>query len=140
MQCPFQQAADVRSLQRAELEHLTAADERRHQREERIRRRRSDENHDTVFHIRQQHILLRLVEVVQFVDKQHRFLPGVSQSGQCRREHIPEVLHSRSRRIELLERGLAVCRYDLRQSRLACPGRSEKDERLQPAGGQHPPQ
>ena len=67
---------DVVDRQRLELEHAAAADQRAVDGEEGILRRRADEDHDAVFDIGQQHVLLGPVEAVDFVDEEERPLAG----------------------------------------------------------------
>ena len=76
---------------RLQLENLRARNERRVDEEERVVRGRADEPDDAALHIRQQHVLLRLVEAVDFVNEQNGGLAGVFESVGRASEHAPHV-------------------------------------------------
>ena len=88
-----QQFQQVLFRQRLQLENLRARDQRRIDEEKWIMRRRADQPHHSAFHVRQQHILLRLVEAVNFVNEQNGRLPGVFQPVGRRRQHPAHVGH-----------------------------------------------
>ena len=58
--------------ERAEFENLRARDERAVDAEEGILRGRADEPHDAILDLGEEHILLGLVEAVDFVDEENR--------------------------------------------------------------------
>ena len=124
-----QQRHEIRRRERLELENLRARDQRAVDVEERIVRRRADEAHRAALHIRQQHILLRLVEAVDFVDEQDRLRAAVLQPIRRRRDHAPHVGDVALHAAQPLKPRLRALRDDLRQRRLPRPRRAEKDDR-----------
>ena len=77
----LQQAKQILLGQRPQFENLRARDERRVDEEKRIVRRRADQPDDAALHVRQQHVLLRFVEAMDFVNEQDRRLAGVLAAG-----------------------------------------------------------
>ena len=77
---------EVRRRERLELKDLGARDQRAVDVEERIVRRRADEPHRAALDIRQQHVLLRFVPAMDFVDEEDRLLRRCSQPIRRRRD------------------------------------------------------
>src|SRR5438309_3793163 len=76
----LQQAVEILLAQRTQLENLRAGHQRRVDEEKWIMRRRSDQPHRAAFDIRQQNILLRLVEAMNLIDEKNRRLASVLQT------------------------------------------------------------
>jgi hypothetical protein len=66
-----------RPRERLEAEHARAREQRRVHRERRVLRRRADERDRAVLDVRQERVLLRLVEAVDLVDEEDRALRRV---------------------------------------------------------------
>jgi len=88
----------------------------------------------------QQHVLLRLVEAVDLIDEQAGPLAVVLQPSSGRIQHVPHVLHARSRRRELDEPPLRLVGDDLGQRRLADARWPVQDHRPEPVGLDEPSQ
>ncbi len=93
-------------------------------------RRRPDQPHHPALHIRQQHILLRLVEPVNLVNKQNSGLPRVLPPIGRRSQHSPHIRHIRFHPAQPLEFAPRLPRDDLRQRSLSRPRRPVKYKRL----------
>ena len=76
-----QQRLDLLVRQRLEREDLAAAQERRVDREERVLRRRPDQDDAAFLDVRQQHVLLGAIEAVQLIDEQDGAPAAVGQLG-----------------------------------------------------------
>src|ERR1043166_8632271 len=76
----MQEDFDLVRRQRLELENLRTRDEWRVDVEKWVVSRRADQTDGAVLDVRQQHILLRLVEAVNFVDEQDGFLAGIREA------------------------------------------------------------
>ena len=74
-------ATSSSSRERLEAEHLAAREERRVHRERRVLGRRADEGDRPVLDVRQERVLLRLVEAVDLVDEDDRALPVVARAA-----------------------------------------------------------
>ncbi len=77
----FHHADHVLHRHRFELENLRTRNERRVDVEIRVVRRRPDEPNNSALDVRQQHVLLRLVETVDLVDEQDRRFPAQLAPG-----------------------------------------------------------
>ena len=97
-------------------------------------RRRADQPHDAALDIRQQHVLLRLVEAVDFVNEQNRGLPLVLQPVRRRGQHAAHVGHVGFHAAQPLELALGLAGDDLRQRSFAGARRAVKDQRLDAVG------
>ena len=105
-QRPAEQAVLISSIDSGlKLKHPAAADQRAVDGEERILRRRADQNHHAVFDVGQQHVLLRLVEAVNLIDEQQRLLAGGRQPIAGLDQHVAQFLHAAGDGVELLEIG-----------------------------------
>ena len=120
--------------QRAQFKNLRARNERRIDEEKRIVRRRADELDDAAFNVRQQNILLRFVEAMNFVNEQNRRLAGVFQAvggGGQNAAHVGDVgFHA----AQALEFAFGLARDDLRERGFAGAGRPVKNQRLNAVG------
>ena len=83
-----QERLDILVLQRFELEHSRAAEQRGHDLERRILRRRADQRDRAVLDRVQHGVLLGLVETVDLVDEQHRPRQPVAASGFGGGDHL----------------------------------------------------
>ncbi len=135
-----QEAEHVVEVERAELEDLAAADERRDEREEGIGRRGGDEADDARLNIRQQHVLLGFVEAVQFVDEENRAVAAGFQFATSVVENITKILHAGRGRVEGTEAPAGVGCDQLGERRLAGSGGTVEDEGADAVGLEHPPQ
>ena len=102
--------------------------------------RSADERDHPRLNVWQQHILLRLVEAVDLINKQAGALAVILQSAPCRLEHIAQLLHSGGGGRKLHEAPLCFAGNDLGQRRLAHPGGAVEDHRAEPISLDQPPQ
>src|SRR5436305_1014529 len=91
-QRPPQQRGDVLARQRLERENLAAAQERRIDSKEWVLRSGPEENDSAFLDVRQQDILLRPIEVMQFVDEQDGPLPRVFEAGSSGFQDFADLL------------------------------------------------
>ena len=134
------QRLDVVGRQRLELKDPAAADQRAVDREERILGGRADQGHDALFDVRQQHVLLGLVEAVDLVDEQQRPASAGGQLVAGVGQHFAQFLHAAGHGAELPELAVALRGQQAGQRRLARARRAVEDHRAQPIGLQQPPQ
>ncbi len=78
---------------------MTAAQERRINREERILRRCPNQNDSAFFNVRQENVLLRAIEPVQFIDKQDRAPAGVGEFSAGLLQHIANLFDAGGHRV-----------------------------------------
>ena len=117
-----------------ELEHPATTDQRAVDREERILRRCTNENHDAVLDVRQQDVLLGLVEAVDLVDEQQRLVAAHAQSVAGCVEHFAQILHAAGDGAQLDELRPAGLRQQMGERRLAGARRTVEQDRAQPIG------
>ena len=130
-QSPLQQCTDVFWLQRLEFEDLAARNQGRDEREEGVGGGGPDQPDDPALDIRQQHILLRAVEVVQFVDEQQRpSFPG-RQAVSSRLEQFSEFLDPGGGGVETFENTLGLSGNQFGQGRLPRSGGAVEDGRAE---------
>ena len=135
-----EQRLDVIRRQGFELENPAPAQKGVVDREEGILRRGSDQNDHAVFDFRQQHVLLRFVETMNFVDEQQRFLlPGGKPIGGFGQD-FTQLLHAVRHRAKLPERAPGCPGQDVRQGRFARARRTVKNHRAEPIRFQKPTQ
>ena len=115
--------------QRLEREDLAAAQERRVDGEERVLRRRADQDDAAFLDVGQQHVLLRAVEAVQFIDEQDGAPAGVGQLGAGFFEQLAHFLDADGDGVELAKDALRVLGDDVGQRGLAAAGRAVEDDR-----------
>ncbi len=128
----LEQQLDLCRRQRLEREDLAAAQERRVDREERILRRRADQDDAPFLHIRQQHVLLRAVEAVQLVHEQDRAPATRLQFRPRLRQQIADLLDADGDRVDLAKDATGVIRDHVRQGGLAGSRRAVEDDRAEP--------
>jgi len=129
-QGPLEQLQQLRFGQRPQLKDLGAGDQRGVDEKEGVMRRGADQPHDAGLDIRQEHILLRLVEAMDFINEQDRGLVFVGEpvgGGGQHAAHIGDVGFNPAQPLELIA-GLAG--DNLRQRRLAGARRAVEDQRL----------
>ena len=128
-QGPVDEFADCGLVERLQREQQAAREQRRHDREERILRRRRDERDVAGFDGAEQRVLLGLAETVDLVDEQHGLSPGAAQLRLRARDHLTHVLDAGVESRELLEASVRRARHDQREGGLAGAGRPEQDQR-----------
>ena len=139
-QRPPQQLQHLLLPQRLQLKNLRARHQRRVDKEKWVVRRRPDQPHHPAFHVRQQHILLRLVEAVDFVNEKNGGLTCVFQAVGRPAQHPPHVRHVGLHPAQPLKLAPCLPRDDLRQRRFPRPRRPVKNKRLNPIRLDGPPQ
>ena len=126
--------------QRFELKNLRARNQGAVHVEERIVCRSADQAQIAALHIRQKNVLLRLVEVMNFVNEQNSSLTRRSKAirGPCHHtSHLGDVaFHS----AQPLEFGAGHVRDDLCERCFAGAGRAGEDDGRQPIGFNRAPQ
>ena len=85
--------------------------------------------------MRQEGVLLRLVEAVHFVDEDDAGAAGPAR-GLCAVDGLADVLDAAEHGRDDDELGLEGPRHQPRQRGLAHPRRAPQDHRMQPAGGE----
>ena len=135
-----QQRFDVVDRKRLKLKDAAAADQRAVDREERILGGRADQNHHAFLDVGQQHVLLGLVEAVDFVDEQQRPPPLGRKPVVGGGQHLAKFLHAGGDRRKLLKMAAAFAGQQPGERGLARAGRTVKNHRAQPIGLQQPPQ
>ena len=95
-------------------------------------RRRADQPHHPALDIRQQHVLLRLVEAMDLVDEQDRRLAHVLEPVGCHRQHPAHLCHVRFHAAETHELVFRPSGDYLGQRGLSSPWRSVENQRLDP--------
>jgi hypothetical protein len=100
--------------------------------ERRVLGGRADENQRAVLDIGQEGVLLRLVEAMHLVEKQHR----VARAAQAARllHHGADVLDAREHRRQRDELRVRAVRHQARQRRLAGARRTPQNHRMRPPG------
>ena len=137
---PVNERLDVLDRKRLKLEHAAAADQRAIDREERIFGRGADEDHDAVLDVRQEHILLGLVEAVDFVDEQQCPLPGGREPIGGLGDDFPQFLHTAGDGADLMKMALRGAGQEACERGFARAGRAVEDDRPEPIGRQQSPQ
>ncbi len=122
--------------QRLELENAAAAYQRAREREERILRGGADENDAAVFHVGQEHVLLRAVEAMDFVDEQQRALASRRHQIAGFVEHLAQFFHAAGDGAHLPEFAAAGGGEQMRERGFAGAGRTVKNDRPQTIGRQ----
>lgn len=131
-----QQLFERRVVQTVQNQNLTARQQRAVQLERWIFGCRADQHDGAVFDIGQQHVLLRPVEAVDFVDEQQRALAcrGAVGGGF---ENLAQVGYARRHRRHRLEREAYGIRQQPRDGRFAASRRPPQDQRGQTLGRHH---
>ena len=94
----------------------------------------ADQPNRSIFHVRQEDILLGFVETMNLVDKQERWLAGIGQPIGRDRQHAPHLGHIRLDATEPLEFVFRLLSNDLGQGSFARARRTVKNERLNAVG------
>ena len=102
--------------------------------------RRADQDHHAVLDVGQQHVLLGLVEAVDFVDEQQRSLAVGREPIAGRGEDFAQFLHAAGDRADLAEVASRGAGQQPGERGLARAGRAVEDHRPEPIGRQQPPQ
>ena len=120
--------------QRFELKDLRTRDERTVDVEKRIVSGRSNQPQVSTFDIGQENILLRFVEMMDFVDKQNRFLSGSAKTIGCRGDHTPHFRDIAFHTAQAHEPGVRHVGDDMRKGCLAGPRRPGENHGGQTVG------
>ena len=126
---------EVVDLERLEAEHLAAREERRVDGEARVLRRRADDDDRAVLDVRQERVLLRLVEAVDLVDEDDRPLALEGQAIARRGDDLAQLADAPEHGAERDEVRLRRSGDDARERRLAAPRRAPEDHRAHAVGG-----
>ncbi len=119
-----------------EHQHLRPAEQRGVQLERRIHRGNTAQQDGAVFHMRQEPVLLSLVETVDLVDEQQRPLP-VRAPVLGRLEHLAQLRHAGEDRADLDEMQIGLARQQAGDRGLAHAGRPPEHQRAKAARGKH---
>ena len=125
--------AQLGLAERLEAHHLAARQQRGVDLERRVLRGRADERDRARLDVRQERVLLRLVEAVDLVEEQDGALAVLGQARLGLGDGVAQVLDARLHRREPDEARVGARGEDARQRRLARARRPPEDER-----GQHP--
>src|SRR5712691_10162685 len=127
---PQQQQQVVRA-QGFEDNHPSARQQRGDHLERRVLRRRAEEHDQALFHVRQEGVLLGLVEAVDFIDEQSRGLAVQPTLLLGFLKNLTELLDTGEHGRKGDERRLYRLRQEMRERRLATTRRSPQDQRRQ---------
>ena len=119
---------------RLEAQHARARQERGVDLERRVLRRGADEDHRAGLDVRQERVLLALVEAVDLVDEEHRALAALVQRRPREVERLAQLLHAAEHGRHRGELRADPRREQARERRLAGPRRAPQDQRRQVAG------
>ena len=126
--------------QRLELKNLRARNQRAVHIEKWVVSRSTDQAQISALHIWQENVLLRLVEVMNFVDEQNGFLAGRSKPIRGSRHYPPHLRDVAFHSTEALEFRACHVRDDLRERRFTGAGRAGQNDGRQPVGLNRAPQ
>jgi len=121
--------ADRFLRQRLQRDHAAPRQQRGVDRERRILSRRADQHEQSVFDVRQERVLLRLVEAMNLVDEHERALPSSRPARLGGRDRVANLRNARQHCRERLEREARVLRDQLRERRLAGARRAPQQKR-----------
>ena len=134
--CPGQERAQRVGVQAVQHEDLRTAQDRGVQLEARVLGRGAHEGDRAVLHVRQETVLLRLVEAVDLVDEEERAAAvRAAQAGGL--ERAPEVRHAGEDRADRHEGEVGQAREQARDRRLAGAGRTPEDQAGERAAREH---
>jgi hypothetical protein len=94
--------------------------------------RGTDEGDQPALDIRQERVLLRLVEAMHLVDEEDGMAPAARELRLRRLYRLADVLYSRKHRRQRDELGIEGPRHETRERRLADAGRAPEDHRVRP--------
>src|SRR4029077_7130619 len=120
--------------ERFESKNLRARYERAVYVKERIVRGRTDEAEISSFYVRQKNVLLRLIEMMNLIDKQDRLLPRCAEPIGGRREHAAHFGDIAFHAADSNKFCVRHLRDDVRQRRLSAAGRPVENHRGQAIG------
>src|SRR5450755_4206451 len=126
--------------QRLELKNLRARDQCAVHIEKRVVSRSTDQAQISALYIWQENVLLRLVEVMNFIDEQNGFLAGCSKPIRGSRHDPPHLRNVAFHSTEALEFRAGHVRDDLCQRRFTCAWRAGQNDGRQPVGLNRAPQ
>ena len=109
--------------------HAAARQQRRVELERRVLGRRADEHDDALLDVRQERILLHLVEAVHLVDEQHR-ADALREIGRRLGERLAHVGQAGQHGRDRAELRVGVAGEQQRQRRLAAARRTPQDHRM----------
>jgi hypothetical protein len=95
---PIDERTDVAGVERLEHVHTRPRQQRLVEFERRILGGRADEGQCAVLDVRQEPVLLRLVETVHLVHEQHRGLVALAAQAACLVDRGADLLHARKHR------------------------------------------
>ncbi len=81
--------------------------------------------------VRQERVLLRLVEAMDLVDEEHRAAAGRAAPRTGRRDDVLDLADAGGHRAERDELGVGRCRQEPRERRLACARRAPENQRME---------
>ena len=121
--------ADRVLRQRLQRDHATSRQQRGVDRERRVLCRCTDQHEQAVLDVRQERVLLRLVEAMDLVDEHKRALPGARPSRFGGRDRIANLRDAGQHCGERLKRETRMLRDQLRKRRLAGARRAPQQKR-----------
>mmetsp|Transcript_121880 Transcript_121880/g.339758 ORF Transcript_121880/g.339758 Transcript_121880/m.339758 type:complete len:468 (+) Transcript_121880:133-1536(+) len=127
------QLAELVGVQALEHLHRGPRQQRRIDLEARVLGRRADEGEEPRLDVRQEGILLRLVEAVHLVDEHHR-APALRRGDLGALDRLADLLHAAEHRRDRDELRIEGAGHQPRQRRLADARRAPQDHAVQPAG------
>ena len=131
VQRAIEQHAQIVRRQRLEHVHRGARQQRADHLERRILGGRADERHGAALDVRQERVLLRLVEAVHLVDEKDRRAPRLRERRFGARDGLADVLDAGQHRGQRDELGVERVGHEARERRLAHAGRAPQDHRMQ---------
>ncbi len=135
VQCTAQRAGDVVDPDRIEHMHAAARQQRGVQLERRVFRGRADEDDDALLDMRQEGVLLGLVETVHLVDEEYG-APALREVAFGFGQGLAYIGQPGHHRRDRLEVGIGVARHQQGQGGLAATGRAPQDHRVDATGFQ----
>ena len=127
----LQNLLNLRCLQLFQTHHLHTRKQWRIDFEERVFGSSTDEHYRAVFHVREQHILLRLVEAMNLVDKHDSTAASVASVLLRLGDELAQLGDTAGNGVNGLKLFAGDMRDDLRQRCFACSRRSVKEYGLQ---------
>ena len=136
---PSHDPADVVVGERLQAPHAQPRQERGVDLEVRVLRRRADERDGAVLDVRQERVLLRLVEAVDLVDEQHGPLAVEREPLLGIGDSAPNLGHTGHDGRERREVGTDLASEEAGEGRLAGPRRAPEQQRREVAARDRPP-
>ena len=127
---------DVLGRERLQHEHAGPRQQGGDHLERRVLRRRADEDHRAALDVRQERVLLRLVEAVNLVDEEQDRLAGATQLVLRVGDDLAQLLHAVQHGRERDVAYAARVGEEPRERGLARSGRAPQDQRLQASAGE----